>query len=494
MWIEVLLVSVAFAAIETNAYTWEEKTALDDYVHFDDGYFSWEILTTYRFEENKTTVYMMNMTSQKWMDETFTSKSEWYHMMAIAIPDVIQHEAAMMWIEGGSNRPDTGPSPPSDDIVRLTVEIAQNTGAIGAYIRQVPNQGMIFSNDPNQISRTEDKIIAWTWHTFITTHQDKPEVILRLPMTKAAKRGFDTINELVAQERPGTNINKFIPSGGSKRGWTTWSVAAADQRVIAAAPCVMSLLNFNETLQSHFRNLGGWTWVFKDYYDLNLTQRFHDEIVTKSPGGLWDYEDMFRYKERLGLIPKLMISASGDEFFLVSDSHNWWDEMPGPKWIEMVPNAGHSLSQWYNKVAQSIIAFGNKILKELPMPQLSWFRSDTDTGGLIRFSTDIVPDEITVWQANTFVNETGKDFRLTAGYPPNPHLVAWRRVPFQDLGFGNYLIEVDSPALGFTGYFFEAVWIVENSLRLTLTSETQVSPNFFPYPSCYGIECYGSLV
>ena len=41
------------------------------------------------------------------------------------------------------------------------------------------------------------------------------------------------------------------------------------------------------------------------------------------------------------------------------------------------------------------------------MPQLSWFRADTETGGLIRFSTDIVPDEITVWQANTFVNETG---------------------------------------------------------------------------------------
>jgi len=49
-----------------------------------------------------------------------------------------------------------------------------------------------------------------------------------------------------------------------------------------------------QTLQSHYRNLGGWTWVFNDYWVLNLTQHFHDEIVTKSPGGLWDYEDMFR--------------------------------------------------------------------------------------------------------------------------------------------------------------------------------------------------------
>jgi hypothetical protein len=46
----------------------DEPTALDDYVNFDDGYFEWSILRTYRFEENSTTVYMMNMTSQKWMD------------------------------------------------------------------------------------------------------------------------------------------------------------------------------------------------------------------------------------------------------------------------------------------------------------------------------------------------------------------------------------------------------------------------------------------
>jgi PhoPQ-activated pathogenicity-related protein len=40
------------------------------------------------------------------------------------------------------------------------------------------------------------------------------------------------------------------------------------------------------------------------------------------------------YKERLGLIPKLMVSAAGDEFFMLTDSHAWWDQMPGPKWME----------------------------------------------------------------------------------------------------------------------------------------------------------------
>lgn len=66
-------------------------------------------------------------------------------MMAIAVPDVIKHEAAMMWIEGGSNGAGTGPAPPDDELVGLTVIVAVETGAIGAYIRQVPNQRIVFA-------------------------------------------------------------------------------------------------------------------------------------------------------------------------------------------------------------------------------------------------------------------------------------------------------------------------------------------------------------
>jgi len=39
------------------------------------------------------------------------------------------------------------------------------------------------------------------------------------------------------------------------------------------------------------------------------------------------------YKERLALIPKLLVSATGDEFFLLTDHSNWWDQMGGEKWL-----------------------------------------------------------------------------------------------------------------------------------------------------------------
>ena len=31
------------------------------------------------------------------------------------------------------------------------------------------------------------------------------------------------------------------------------------------------------------------------------------------------------YRTRLSAIPKLLILASGDEFFFPSDTHQWWD-------------------------------------------------------------------------------------------------------------------------------------------------------------------------
>lgn len=40
-------------------------------------------------------------------------------------------------------------------------------------------------------------------------------------------------------------IEKFVVAGASKRGWTTWTTAAVDKRVIGAIPIVMDMANFN---------------------------------------------------------------------------------------------------------------------------------------------------------------------------------------------------------------------------------------------------------
>ena len=55
---------------------------------------------------------------------------------------------------------------------------------------------------------------------------------------------------------------------------------------------------------------------------------------------MMDLIDPFTYKDRFTM-PKVVISATGDEFFMPDDINLWWDEMPEPKFIRMMPNTDH---------------------------------------------------------------------------------------------------------------------------------------------------------
>ena len=109
-----------------------------------------------------------------------------------------------------------------------------------------------FQNDPRkgESGRSEDDIIAWTWKHFLL-YPNQPDWLLRLPMTKAARLAMDTINSKIQEERNKNRqweeqfasvIDEFTIMGASKRGWTTWTIAAVDKRV---KDRVLALLNLN---------------------------------------------------------------------------------------------------------------------------------------------------------------------------------------------------------------------------------------------------------
>ena len=77
---------------------------------------------------------------------------------------------------------------------------------------------------------------------------------------------MDTIETFLADETNPTGhvatIKKWNVSGGSKRGWTTWLVAAvAPDRVKCFVPIVMDLLNLIENMHHMYKAYGGWTWA-----------------------------------------------------------------------------------------------------------------------------------------------------------------------------------------------------------------------------------------
>ena len=59
---------------------------------------------------------------------------------------------------------------------------------------------MVFASDPEQKSRGEDAIIAFTWAHFLD-HPDQPEWLVRLPMVKASVRAMDTMTAFVKQKK-----------------------------------------------------------------------------------------------------------------------------------------------------------------------------------------------------------------------------------------------------------------------------------------------------
>eukprot|EP00478_Filoreta_tenera_P005532 GABV01006680.1.p1 GENE.GABV01006680.1~~GABV01006680.1.p1 ORF type:complete len:128 (+),score=48.84 GABV01006680.1:27-410(+) len=117
----------------------------------------------------------------------------------------------------------------------------------------------------------------------------------------------------------------FTVAGASKRGWTTWTTAAVDERVTGAIPTVLPILKLKDQLHRHWRAYGGWSFAFNDYWSLNLTTEMDNPGFER----LQDLVDPFSYRQRFK-DRNVAISvnlASQDEFFLPDEPAIWWDDV-----------------------------------------------------------------------------------------------------------------------------------------------------------------------
>lgn len=78
------------------------NTPLDDYVNKPDSNYKYELIQTYDLTDYK--LYILNMTSQKWLNETIIVNSIWWHYLCVIIPDKITRaDIGILWIDGGQN-------------------------------------------------------------------------------------------------------------------------------------------------------------------------------------------------------------------------------------------------------------------------------------------------------------------------------------------------------------------------------------------------------
>ena len=431
-----------------------EETALDRYVKKPDASYRYDIVTTIRGDGYTT--YVIDLTSQTWRKPSEVDRTVWKHWLTIVKPDRVAGTTGFLFITGGSTK-DKAP----EQINQSYVENALATHSVVAELQDVPNQPLVFPDDPR--GRSEDGIIAYTWIKYMKTGDETWP--LRLPMTKAAVRAMDTITAVMAAPAAGgVKVEKFVVSGGSKRGWTTWTAAAVDKRVVAVIPISIDLLNLEKSFEHHFRVYGFFAPAVKDYVEAGVM----DWGGTPEYRKLLEIEEPYSYRDRLTL-PKFMMYAAGDQFFLPDSSRFYFDDLKGEKYLRYIPNADHGLRG--TDARESSLAFYQAFLDGTPRPRFTW---TFETNGDIRVVSKDRPGAVRLWQAT---NAESRDFRLMTIGP------AYRSTDLQDHGGGIYVGRVPQPEKGWTAYFVELTYPSGGKYPFKFTTAVRVTPDAEPFPA-----------
>lgn len=402
------------------------KTALDRYVETPDPAYKYEVVN--KLPGNGYTAYVVDMTSQAWRSASEVDRTLWKHWLIIIKPDVVKHKKALLAIGGGNNN-----AAAPQTVGELLTRQALATGSVVAELRMVPNQPLTFLDDNRP--RSEDEIIAFTWDKFLREGDERWP--LRLPMTKAAVRAMDTVVSLL--EKESVKIDGFVVTGGSKRGQAAWTSAAVDKRVVAVIPMVIDSLNVIPSFRHHREVYGYYAPAVRDYEAMGIMAWENSPIYS----ALMKIEDPYEYRTRLGM-PKYIVNATGDQFFLPDSWQFYYKDLPGEKHLRYVPNADHSLAG--TDVGLSLLAFYNAVLTNSALPEYSW---DIEKDGTVRVRTREKPAEVKLWQAT---NPTTRDFRLSSIG------ARWTATPLTPQTSGEYVAKVPPPKRGFTAYMVELTY------------------------------------
>ncbi len=434
----------------------QPQTILDRYVAKPDASYSWKLEQT--IASDGFTTYVLKLTSQTWRSSAEVDRPVWTHWLTIIKPAKVASNKALLYINGGNNN-DPMPTTASERAKRLALE----TNTVVADLGMVPNQPLFFSDSKDK-GRYEDDLIAYSRIRQMQSGDDL--WLVRLAMVKSGVRALDAVQEFMASEAGGRlRIEQFVVAGGSKRGWTTWLVAAVDKRVVAIMPLVIDALNSQAITRHHFEAYGFFSSALNDYVNHKI---FPDKIGTPEYQHILDIEDPYNYLKRDRLkIPKYLINASGDQFFLPDNSQFYYGAIQGEKHLRYVPNAKHNLAG--SDAQESMVAFYEAILHNRPRPVFSWKK---EADGSLTVTAKDKPQEVNLWQAT---NPKARDFRVdTIGN-------AYTKTTLTAEKAGVYIGRVAKPPQGFTAFFVELVYPSGGKYPFKFTTQVSVVPDVLPF-------------
>jgi PhoPQ-activated pathogenicity-related protein len=428
------------------------QTALDRYVAAPDPAYGYRQVNFFKGPGFRA--YLLEMTSQRWRSSSEVNEPIWTHWLTIVEPQEVRTTVGTLVIGGGAN---TDAAPGRAD--PLLVTLALNTGAVATGLQSIPNQPLEFPDQPHGL--WEDDIIAYSWLKFLKTGDETWP--LRLPMTKAVVRAMDTIAAFCARRH--IAVDRFIVGGASKRGWTTWTTAAVDKRVVGFVPVVADVLNMVSNIQHEYRSYGTWPPSLDSYVKLGIMNWFG----TPQLRALAEIEDPYSYRSRYTM-PKLIINAAGDQYFVPDSSQFYFDDIPPAKYLRYLPNTDHSLSGQEGSAPDTVLAFCRSVIDGAPLPTMSWRFEGADT---IVARTTAKPSTVRLWEAS---DVKARDFRVeTIGKAFNYH-------DLSDQGNNTYVARTTPPNHGWRAFFVEMTYPTPSGKDFKMTTSVRVVPDILPYP------------
>jgi len=357
-----LVLLLALSACSDNNSPVAPDTALQRYVQTRDKDFSWEVKE--EFESDGINVVLIRLTSQKWREYP------WVHQLTIISPDDMDSDGALLFITGGSNK-DGEPrwQGRDNELLKIMSMIAAKNRALVAIISQIPNQ-------PLYDDLTEDALISFTLHNF-KSDRDFTWPLL-FPMTKSTIRAMDAVQKYSRRELK-HRISRFVVSGASKRGWTTWLAGSQDPRVVAIAPMVIDVLNMPVNIPYQKEVWGDYSIQIEDYVKLGIAQ----DLNTAEGQELTTMIDPYSYRAHLTM-PKMIIIGTNDEYWPVDAVKKYFNDIPGENYIHYEPNVGHGLGDGVGAM-KALSAFFNIVINNGRHPACEW-----------QVSSDTIKTELTV--------------------------------------------------------------------------------------------------
>ncbi len=387
---------------------------LEQYLRKPEPEFSWSLKDT--GEQGGDRSYNLQFVSQRWQGII------WRHELQIYRPkDAAPNRTMFLWVTGGSPRPAHA---------LIGMELARKIGAPVAFLFNIPNQPLL------EDKLSEDNLIAETFVRYLKTRDENWPLLF--PMVKSVVKAMDVLQAYGAVEfkQP---VERFIVSGASKRGWTTWLTAASDKRVGAIAPMVIDTLNMGAQMPKQIEAFGAFSERLQPYVQRGLLP------IPQTPEGerLLSMVDPWSYRDRFSM-PKFIVNGSND-FYWVTDALNlYWKDLPGDKWVLYVPNAGHDLllpnPESMNRLLNGLAAFSRHQMSGKPMPALSWKHEQNGRSLRLTVDASAAPKGARLWVAEAAT----QDFRTAA----------WRQRPAQISG-GHIAGEASAPDKGYVALFGE---------------------------------------